>query len=129
MMPPVEFIGIPYLDRGETIDGCDCWGLVRLFHERVLGRRLPHYDYRSANGPEVPDLLRQGWVRWQPVELPQTQLGDVLALKIGRNPVHCGIVINSRQMLHILEGRNSCIEEYASGFWFNCIARIGRWKS
>jgi cell wall-associated NlpC family hydrolase len=129
MKVPDTFIGIPYKDRGQSFDGCDCWGLVTLFHSELLGRNLSTPLYSGAHGPEVPDLIQQGWVEWEKVDLRNTRFGDVIALRIGKIPVHCGVVINGDFMLHILEGRDSCIEPYSSGFWFRCIARIGRWKS
>lgn len=125
-----DFIGIPYRDRGSSFSGCDCWGLVWLFHTQHLHSMIPRYEgYASAEGGDIPDRIRQGWAEWQQIQPGQTKLGDVLALRVGRNPVHCGVVLDGSRMLHILEGRESCIEPYDVGFWRDSIVRIGRWKS
>lgn len=131
MMVPARWIGIPYLNRGSDFAGCDCWGLAWLFHREVLGQEIPRYEgYANASDPdEVSARIRAGWEGWQPVALPDVVLGDVLALRLGRHPVHVGIVINQTWMLHILEGRNSCLERYTQGMWKHAIVRIGRWKS
>lgn len=129
-MIPERWIGIPYRSRGDDFSGCDCWGLAWLFHKEVLGQEIPRYaGYEDAAGEDIPERIRQGWAGWQPVALSETRIGDILALRIGRQPVHVGIVIDRAWMLHILEGRNSCLERYSQGFWKHAIVRIGRWKS
>jgi len=39
----MEFIGIPYVFNGDTVDGCDCAGLVRVFYD-YHGWNLPTYE-------------------------------------------------------------------------------------
>jgi cell wall-associated NlpC family hydrolase len=53
----------------------------------------------------------------------------VLALRVGRLPTHCGVYVGGGMMLHVLEGRMSCLERITRGFWKNAIVRVGRWKS
>jgi cell wall-associated NlpC family hydrolase len=124
------FIGIPYVDRGSSFQGCDCWGLVWLFHVEVLNTLVPRYDgYASAEGPDIPDRICAGWEQWTQVEPAAIEVGDVLALRLGRVPLHCGVYIGQGRMLHTLKGRMSCTEEVQGGFWSRSIVRIGRWKS
>lgn len=129
MILPPAFLGIPYVNRGASFEGCDCWGLVCLFHQEVLGRRLTGPSYDDAESPGISAVIRQGWVQWRQISLGEAARGDVLALKVANDPVHCGVVLDRQSMLHILEGRNSCIESYRAGFWSNRIVRVGRWTS
>lgn len=124
-----QFIGIPYVDRGSSFDGCDCWGLVWLYHTQVLHREVPRYDgYESAEAPSIVEYISSRWNQWESVEPAHMEHGDVLALRVGRLPVHCGVYVGRGHMLHVLEGRMSCLERVTSGVWKDAIVRIGRWK-
>jgi cell wall-associated NlpC family hydrolase len=124
------FIGIPYVNRGSTFQGCDCWGLVWLYHAEVLHKLIPRYDgYENAESPDMGGYISERWNQWETVEPANMEPGDVVALRLGRLPVHCGVYVGGGRMLHILEGRMSCLERVNVGFWKTAIARIGRWKS
>jgi cell wall-associated NlpC family hydrolase len=125
-----QFIGIPYQNRGSSFKGCDCWGLVWLFHRHALNQEIPRYEgYADAESPSMRNYIVERWNAWVSVELANIELGDVLALKVGGLPVHCGVYAGHGRMLHVLEGRMSCLEPVARGLWKNAIVRIGRWKS
>lgn len=124
------FIGIPYANRGSSFQGCDCWGLVWLYHAEVLKRLVPRYDgYKDAESADISDYISDRWNQWQKVEPANMEPGDVLALRVGRHPVHCGVYVGHGMMLHVMEGRMSCLERVDIGFWKNLIVRVGRWKS
>ena len=36
-----DFIGIPFVSKGRTFRGCDCYGLVKLYYKEVLNIELP----------------------------------------------------------------------------------------
>jgi cell wall-associated NlpC family hydrolase len=130
--PPAigRFIGIPYVNRGDGFDGCDCWGLVWLFHREALGHEVPRYaGYSDAEGEDIPARIREGWEGWAHVLPGQEELGDVLALRVGQHPVHVGVVVSRGQMLHVLRGANSSLARYDVGLWQHALMRIGRWKS
>lgn len=129
-MIPTKFIGIPYVNRGSSFEGCDCWGLVWLFHREVLKQDIPRYDgYESAEHPSIGGYISARWDAWESVGREHMEPGDVLALRAGGLPVHCGVYVGRTMMLHVLEGRMSCLETVARGYWMNAIVRIGRWKS
>lgn len=129
-VPLDAFIGIPYRNRGDSFDGCDCWGLVWLFHRHALGRTIPRYaGYLDAEGPDIPARIRAGWAEWQDIPIGAAEAGDVLALRVAGLPVHVGVVVSPGTMLHVLDGRMSCLESFTTGAWSRAIARIGRWMS
>lgn len=125
-----RFVGVPYLSRGETFAGADCWGLVWLFHREALGSAIPRYaGYADAEGEDIPRRIREGWEGWAQVERGAELVGDVLALRLGAHPVHAGVVVWPGTMLHVLRGQGSSLARYDVGVWRHSIARIGRWTS
>jgi cell wall-associated NlpC family hydrolase len=36
-----RFIGIPFVSKGRTFSGCDCYGLVKLYYKEVLNIEIP----------------------------------------------------------------------------------------
>lgn len=36
-----RFIGIPFISKGRSFKGCDCYGLVKLYYKEVLNIEIP----------------------------------------------------------------------------------------
>lgn len=126
------YIGIPYQNRGSTFQGCDCWGLVWLFHAEELHNLIPRYEGYEDSGDALTmkDYISGRWGAWEVVSPDDIQIGDILALKLGiKAATHCGVYAGRGKMLHTLSGRMSCLESIERGFWKTAIVRIGRWKS
>lgn len=109
-----HYVGIPWQDGGRGRDGVDCWGLVRLVYQEVLGIALPSHseDYTTALDRITIRRLIDGkpdyWVR---VESPVAGDG-ALMMNVGRP--HMGVVIGGGWLLHIERGGGSVIENYNS---------------
>lgn len=107
-----DYLAIPYLPGGRDADGCDCWGLVRLVHMRERGVLLPlHCEIEGADLRAVARAMQAGSAGaagspWQQVEDP-ARFDVVLMFGAARGPggtripVHCGVMVDERQMLHI----------------------------
>jgi cell wall-associated NlpC family hydrolase len=117
-MNVADLIGIPYNVHGESLDGCDCLGLVRLYYREVLGKEFP--DFRSlytdprdfdAADSTIGEQKRQ----FENVDAPQP--GDVVLFRVGRFSCHVGILIDANHFLHNQEGATSAIERIDSGQW------------
>ncbi|OJU12760.1 MAG: hypothetical protein BGN85_08845 [Alphaproteobacteria bacterium 64-11] len=102
------YVGIPFVDGGRTIAGCDCWGLVRLVHEREAGIELP--DYGEIGAFELAVVARHmrydadadPWVKVS--NLPRRTFDVVVMRRFGdhgRAPIHVGIMVSDRHMLHV----------------------------
>ncbi|MGH9887417.1 MAG: C40 family peptidase [bacterium] len=117
-MVPLHFIGIPYVSKGRSQAGCDCWGIVFLYYLEVLGIRLPEYadGYSdSAEEEEVAKLVASGRRNW--VEVSPPQAGDVVLLRIFKDPVHVGVYLDGHRVLHVRKGTNACIQRLDDSFW------------
>lgn len=130
----IDFVGIPYRDRGRDMKGCDCWGLIRMYFDWVLGVELPSFDGTYSSAEEtaaVARLVESEKLDWQVVDVGSERRGDI-ALMWVRNPrwaTHCGVVLEPGKMLHTRKGVGSCIQSYRHGFWVNRVVGFYRFIS
>ncbi|SNS00456.1 NlpC/P60 family protein [Humidesulfovibrio mexicanus] len=138
-MPPAwvnGYVGVPYLEEGRTASGCDCYGLVRLVQWQERGIAMPelsHLAYRKRATPEerialgesikAYDAAAVGWTLLQPGE-PMREF-DVIWLRHG-GPIHFGVAIDRRTMLHVEEGADAVLERLDTVQWKNRILGVYR---
>lgn len=123
-----QYVGIPYKDRGRDFDGCDCWGIVRLWYMHELGIRLPDYLelYHSADhGDQVTLAIALHKPLWAAIGAPEK--GRVVGLRIGGQERHMGVCLDAGMFLHVLKGRNATIEALNSFTWEKRIGGYYRW--
>ncbi|MGD9767976.1 MAG: hypothetical protein AB7U62_10045 [Pseudolabrys sp.] len=126
-----SYVGIPFLDRGATRDGCNCYGLVRLVLQERAGIALPTYSAVSATavlaaarafsrakllppwqpvavrGPDEPSdvFLRHARSRIAAMDL-------VLMTRRGRAAEvdgHIGIMVTPQLLLHVEESCDAVV--------------------
>lgn len=108
-------MGIPFLDGGRTREGLDCWGLVRLVMLEQTGIELPEYgDISARDLARISEAMDTGTncKVWVPVSSPRPL--DVVVMYARDNDhkrrrLHCGVMVNQRQMLHIERVTDSII--------------------
>ncbi|MGN6549766.1 MAG: NlpC/P60 family protein [Pararhizobium sp.] len=110
-----RYVGLPWLDRGRTCDGVDCWGLLRLVYAGELGIELPSFatDYAdTSDRGRINVLVAEERDPWVPVERGREQPCDVVLIR--ERPWHVGAVVRRGLMLHIEQDRSSVIEPYTT---------------
>lgn len=117
-----DFVGVPYGFREEN--GLDCYQLVIRVLNQVFEKEVPDYPF-TGTWKTADDGFTEHKGDFQKVDAPEP--GDVVLLKIGMRPIHCGIVVGRDRMLHSLRGTNSCIEKLSSVKWRNRIEGFYRW--
>ena len=111
-----DYVGIEFENKGRG-EKVDCWGLAyRIFQEK-FNIEIPSFDeYESAhNIQEIGKLIKSKEtisLIWKEIEKGKEQFGDIAIFLMQGSPVHIGIVIGDKKMLHIEKGVNSCIEKY-----------------
>jgi cell wall-associated NlpC family hydrolase len=113
-----NYIGLPWLELGRDSRGVDCWGLVRLFYQKEMGIELPVYGGIGHGIDENPELARKinaNMDNWRRVVKPSP--GDCVLINIGGKPVHIGLIVSNRKMLHVAKGANSVIESFTGPKW------------
>ena len=116
-----DYIGLPYVPRGRTREGVDCWGLLELVWREQFRRELPTYDGTHWDGAAtIRDVARGAAAysaQFKQVARGTERLGDGVLLRLRGAPIHVGLVVASGTMLHVEEATASCIESYNSFQW------------
>ena len=114
---------VPFLDRGRSYDGWDCWGVICVAYWDVAGIFVPSYadGYKGTSGREEYDRLerlvatnRQG--DWIPARPPFRPL-DVPLFRIAGRPIHVGLMVDHQRMVHSEERVGTFIERLGSPMW------------
>jgi len=118
----------------ERRDGLDCWGLVRLVYAERFGIILPSH----ADGYEGVDdsaglrrvLVHETKIRraWSRHEVDGIQVGDVVQLDLAKRP-HVGVMVSRTEMLHAIEGCDSCVERLDAAIWEHRIRGFWRYAA
>jgi cell wall-associated NlpC family hydrolase len=126
-----SFVGIPYLDRGRSIVGCDCWGLVLLIFRELRGIDLPSYVDRYQTGADraaISYLIKGELDPWDQVADGTETSFDGVLIREGSFPRHIGVVVTPGLMLHVERGETSRIERYRSGNFAHRITGFYRFR-
>ncbi len=127
-----KYIGIPYKDKGRDLDGLDCWGLLWMIYREQLNIEVPSYinQYNSStNFKPLARLISCEVNPWQEIERHNEQVGDAVLLRLFGYPVHVGVIIQPRKMIHVFRGTNTCIQSIYGMVWNLRIVGIFRHQS
>lgn len=112
---------VPFLDRGRSIDGVDCYGLLWLGNKLLLGKTIPSYsgEYETVDDHRALASLitRRRDESWRRVPAGEQTYGDCVLLLQARRPIHCGMVLDRQRMLHIMSGIDACVQRYDGLEW------------
>lgn len=123
-----DYIGIPFENKGRSLQGADCWGLIWLYY-RNNGINLPvlseHYnDYQDSQG--ISRLVGQEKSGWTNVVTPEK--GDVVVFNIMGKPVHVGLCLGAHSFIHAFKGTDSCLESLRGLKWKKRIEGFYRYR-
>lgn len=119
-----DWVGIPYVERGRSRDGCDCMGLVIMLHQERFGVALPD-PYCTITAAIRRDIVRQTRALYDEVSSPRE--GDVLHLRVRGMPLHVGYVVDECTMLHSERDVGSVAEPWNGTKWRNRVIGIYRY--
>lgn len=127
----VDYLAIPYGDRGRSKKACDCFGLVHLFYKEEFGIKLPSYIelYKADDKQAICDAINNnrkldGWVE---TEFPR--YGDMVILNLLGRPLHTGVMLDEDSFIHCLKGKGVSIENVSDISWKNRINGFLRWQT
>ncbi len=101
--------GLPYKPRACGWDGCNCFGLVRLFYKTERGILLPALEGEETDAGNIAGWFGREIARaWEPVAT--AEWSDCAVFNRGGDHRHVGIMIDAVHMLHIEKGADACFE-------------------
>lgn len=126
-----RYIGIPFKDGGRDFSGLDCWGLVRLAWKEEEGVLMPDMGDEYSSAFERGDVCglfgkytAQDWNEDVTKE-PRRPL-DVLVFSFGMLELHAGLWVAPGEMLHVMQGMETCVERYDTFKWKRRLSRVLR---
>lgn len=119
-----DWVGLPYLKRGRSADGCDCLGLFVLLSEFRLQRHIPdpYCTIGSAIRGNVADANAQMYV-----QVHDPSEGDAILIRHKGFPIHVGYCIDHEWMLHTNPETGSVAERWTQSKWVNRVLGIYRY--
>jgi len=117
-----EYIGIPYVSKGRSFNGCDCYGLLCIIYKHEKGIVLEEFaeTYIDAkNLASASDALLQNRRNWVKIDEAQVRQHDAVLLKVKGYAAHVGVVTDAERgdFIHTLAGHNSAIDNYKRLVW------------
>jgi cell wall-associated NlpC family hydrolase len=98
-----KYIGIPFVSNGRTIEGCDCYGLVRLVLRNEYGIDLPLLsdDYSdAANLRETAKLFKDNLPVLAGEKISEPLEKAVVVITEHGAAAHIGIAAGGGYILH-----------------------------
>lgn len=132
MVNYVKYLGIPWMNGGrDEKEGLDCWGFVRYYYENEKGVILPKYE--GVSSTEIPKDDCSGFIvnsftytLFDEVDDPSPD--DICMFNVGGHPLHVGIVIDDKKMIHASRITGVVIEDYRSQKWSKRLSSFHRLK-
>ena len=123
-----DFIGIPYVDKGCSMVGADCYGLARMITSEIYNKKMPplNHDYESAfDFDEMAQAVTR--TKQEYFKLDTAEEGCIVLLKVKGIECHIGTVISGNSFIHTLGGHDSCLERLDSAMWVKRIEGFYAW--
>lgn len=102
-----SYLAIPWLEKGRSREGLDCWGLVWLLYRDCFGIELPLglERYTSAlDRRENARVIEGGLPDWRRLAEGEEQPGDVLLLARHGVACHVAVLVRPGWVMHIRAG-------------------------
>ena len=126
-----KYVKIPFVEKGRSEEGVDCWGLVQLIYRNELGIELPSYleCYETTNDRDelAAVISDERACKWESPEEPKEF--DVVILRMRGVPMHVGVVTKRGYMIHCARGIGTSLERPDSMRWNNNVMGFARYVS
>ena len=101
-----------------------------MFNKEVLGVELPEFlDEDIWDDDGIHKTISKGRDIFKKVPKGKEKIGDIVSFNINGHFLHVGVVLQSGQMLHIMEGKHAAIESYNNLKWKDKVDSFWRYES
>lgn len=113
-----KFIGIPFVDGGRELSGCDCWGLVMLVFKE-FGIELPDYKIACEDKSRIDEEINNNRIYWDVVDRSNPTVPSLVVMRFNSVTLinHTGIYIGNNQFIHTAKRINSHVASIDSPAW------------
>ena len=125
-----DFIGIPFVSKGRTFRGCDCYGLVKLYYKEVLNIELPE-TVITAEQPRrtFANYLNEISKNWT-LTVPSKNAVVAMAVNAEHPSLitHFAVMIDDKRFIDIRENRSSYLTSIDDEKIKNQIKGFYKWQ-
>lgn len=95
-----RYLGIPYVHRGRTLNGLDCWGLLKCVYRDLGVELFDIEEYSKTWSLNGKDYFKQHYEQdWRMVN--KTQIMDAVLFVNSKGVAnHAGIVLKDEKFIH-----------------------------
>jgi cell wall-associated NlpC family hydrolase len=115
-----KFVGIPFVNRGRNLTGCDCYGLARLVWKEMTGSELPDYLISCMDSLKIDEQVKNAdehWIRYE----DNPPVPSIVAFRFDSNHpdwvTHFGVYVGDGMFIHTRKKANSCKERLDDPKW------------
>lgn len=114
-----KFIGIPFKDGGRDFNGCDCWGLAKLYYKEILNYELPEYGIQALDFAKISEKMNSERVseRWIILDKPVNNCIALLRLGNSKDINHAAIYLEDGRLLQAYDKTGSHCVKADSPLW------------
>lgn len=109
------YVGLPFKRMGRDASGVDCWGLVRLVLHEQHGILLPSYSEDDPDGWSIEGhaIAHKRVTDPKPLDVAILYTDVRVGLTWKSAPVHIGVFVSEKAILHVEEGFCSRVQPAA----------------
>lgn len=125
-----RFIGIPFVSKGRTFRGCDCYGLVKLYYKEVLNIELPETVITSEQPRRTfANYLNEISKNWTST-VPQKNAVVAMAVNAEHPTLvtHFAVMIDDKRFIDTRENRSSYLTSIDDEKIKNQIKGFYKWQ-
>lgn len=125
---------MPFLEKGRDYSGGDCWAVPYLAYRDILGVELPSFveeytdtGFSSSSRKELNELIKRSKLSWFCVpEGDKLQPLDVVLFNLGGQPIHCGLMVDSKSFIHCERKIGVVVERIKDIKWIKRVEGVYR---
>lgn len=127
-----SFIGLPFVDRGRSMEGIDCWGLIMLMYKDMLGIALPDFPISAKDSEGVINAMGDSVSKGEWVKVNEPKFGDIIAMalcpRLVRSINHVGMHVGNNRFIHAIMDQRSASCRIDDSYWSKRIKGYYRWQ-
>lgn len=119
-----DLVGIPFKSEGRSLKGADCWGIVSLYYNLVLGKKIHSYAIDADDFPRISNTMLSEikTSKWEILEKPEPNCIALMRLGYCSAEVnHAGVILPNGKLLQSYESTGSIIVDPTNSLWARII--------